>query len=93
MRTKLVNDGVIDKKLAPSYFIEGLLYNVPDDKFKANYADTFIECYNWLQNADRGKFVCPSKQHYLLGDFPVTWPVANCDQFLEELKNLWTKWP
>jgi hypothetical protein len=33
MRNNLVADGKIGQKIAPSYFIEGLLYNVPNDKF------------------------------------------------------------
>jgi len=92
MRGKLVDDGVIDKKLAPSYFIEGLLYNVPEDKFKSSYGDTFVACWNWLHNADRTKFVCPNNQYYLLGDLMVTWPAPDCDKFLESVKDLWNNW-
>ena len=29
MRSKLVDDGIIEKGTGPSYYIEGLLYNVP----------------------------------------------------------------
>ena len=39
LQTKLVNDGDLDKEL-PSYLIECLVYNVPDDCFgKTNYLD------------------------------------------------------
>lgn len=92
MHRKLVEEGRIDKSIAPSYFIEGLLFNVPNDKFSSNYGDTFVECYNWIQQADKTKFVTPSKQHYLLGNSPVTWPQANFERFLTELKSLWTNW-
>lgn len=92
MRGKLVDDGVIDKKLAPSYFIEGLLYNVPEDKFKSSYSDSVVACWDWLHNADRSKFVCPNNQYYLLGESNVTWPAPDCDKFLESVKNLWNNW-
>lgn len=92
MRKRLVDDGTIDKKLAPSYFIEGLLYNVPNEKFTNNYSDSFVACYNWILQADRTKFTTPSRQHYLLGDFQVTWPTQNCDKFLTKLKTLWANW-
>ena len=92
MRKRLVDDGTIDKALAPSYFIEGLLYNAPNDKFSSDYSESFIDCYNWILQANRTKFVTPSRQHYLIGDFQVTWPAQNCDKFLAELKTLWNNW-
>ncbi len=39
MRTRLVEDGSIPQGTAPSYFLEGLLYNVPDDKFGDSYGE------------------------------------------------------
>ena len=39
-------------------FLEGLLYNVPNDKFGTSYEDTFVNAYNWIINADSTEFVC-----------------------------------
>jgi len=58
MRSRLVNDGVTAEGSAPSYFLEGLLYNVPNDKFGTSYGDTFVAAMNWILEADRKKFVC-----------------------------------
>jgi len=44
------------------------------------------------RRADRSKFVCASEQYYLLGDFNVNWPAANCDLFQKETKELWNNW-
>src|SRR5215207_9804437 len=43
-RTHLVNNGAISDGLAPSYFIEGLLYNVPDIEFGSSYELSFGNC-------------------------------------------------
>jgi hypothetical protein len=93
MRGKLVEDRLIQQGSAPSYFIEGLLYNVPDDKFGGDYANTFAAAINWILEADRSKFVCANKLHPLLGDSVATsWPLPNCDLFLRALVNLWSDW-
>lgn len=94
LRSKLVDDGVIEAKLAPSYYLEGLLYNVPSDKFTSNYSTCFANAINWIQDdADKDKLVCANQQYYLLRDNSHTcWPRANCDKFLEEAIDLWNNW-
>lgn len=92
LRGKLVDDGSITQGIAASYFIEGLIYNVPDEKFAGSYGDTFVAAVNWIHAADRSKFVCANEQYYLLGDFSVNWPAANCDLFLAKLIQLWNNW-
>jgi hypothetical protein len=93
MRNKLVEDGAIERGSAPSYFIEGLLYNVLDDKFGNSYGSTFVAAMNWIFQAKRNDFVCANKQHYLVRDSVATcWPCANCDQFLNAAAALWNDW-
>jgi len=79
--------------LAPSYYLEGLLYNVPNDKFGTSYADSFVNAVNWIRGADRSQFVCANEQYYLLRDEPnVTWSAAKCESFLAAAVNLWNQW-
>lgn len=94
MRTKLVNDGIIEGKIAPSYYIEGLLYNVPDDKFTTDYEDCFVNAINWIQSeADKSKLLCANEQYYLLWEnTPTSWPKANSETFLKEIIKLWKEW-
>jgi hypothetical protein len=93
MRGKLVDDGVIGDRVAPSYFLEGLLYNVPKDKFGGSYADTFVAAWNWIVEADWKKFVCPSERHWLVRDSAATsWPVADCELFVNAVTELWNNW-
>src|ERR1700693_4662449 len=93
MRSRLVDNGVLAAGSAPSYFIEGLLYNVPNDKFGKSYDDSFVAAVNWILTADRTKFVTPSGQHYLTRDgFAECWPCANCSNFIDAIVKLWNEW-
>jgi hypothetical protein len=89
----MIADGKIEKGLAPSYYLEGLLYNVSADKFGANYTTTFVNCYDWLYSADRSNFVCANEQYYLLREgSPVTWRAGKCTQFLDAVADYWRNW-
>ena len=92
MRTRLVASGAIPKDLAPSYYVEGMLYNVPNYAFQGTYENTFIECINWLMQADRSLLNCPHEQHRLLGNANTQWPSNNCDRFLTAIVKEWNDW-
>lgn len=93
LRGKLVEEKLIAGGVAPSYYLEGLLYNVPDDKFTTSFTDCFVNSINWIREADRSKFVCANEQYYLLReDSPVTWRASKCDEFLAAAVELWKQW-
>ncbi len=93
IRGKLVKDRLIARDVAPSYYIEGLLYNVPNCKFTIDYRDCFFNCISWIQQADRTKFVCANGQYPLLEDnSPVTWQAVKCKKFLQATVELWNQW-
>ena len=92
MRNRMVNDGFIGTGIAPSYFLEGLLYNAPVINFGKSYSDTLVNCLNWIVEADRSKFVCANEQYYLIRDTRVTWAAAHCDLFLKKLLEFWNAW-
>jgi hypothetical protein len=83
LRNKMIADGDIAVDLAPSYFIEGLLYNVPVDRFGGTYNQNFNDTLNWLAEADRSKFTCANDLFYLChSTSPVTWRSEKCTAFL-----------
>jgi hypothetical protein len=93
MRSRLITEGMLENEVAPSYYLEGLLYNVLNDKFGNSYEDTFVNAINWILEADRSKFVCANEQYYLLfEDSPVTWRAEKCDKFLDAAVDLWKQW-
>lgn len=87
-RTYLVEEGVISGDLAPSYFLECMLYNVPDPAYKSNYKDSFYDILGWLSNADLNEFVCQNKQHSLFGDTPEQWSRSSARQLIRSLQAL-----
>ena len=92
IRSAMEHYGLINKEIAPSYFLEGLLYNVPNERFGGSYENTMASCINWITNADRSKFTCANKKHVLFGDWQETWPAAKYDQFMDALVRYWHNW-
>ena len=92
-RERMVAQGLLAEGVAPSYYIEGLLYNVPTHCFGNTYQDTVIACVNWLYKADRSVFLCANKQYNLLDGNPdVTWNSESCKIFLSAFVELWNGW-
>ncbi|MGH8545584.1 MAG: nucleotidyltransferase domain-containing protein [Gammaproteobacteria bacterium] len=94
LREKLVEDRRLARAVAPSYYLEGVLYNVPSGLFGASYEDSFVNAVNWLRNdADLDQLVCANEQCYLLRDVPyVCWKRANCETFLDAVVRVWNDW-
>lgn len=93
MRNKLVADNMLKDGIAPSYFIEGLLYNAPNNLFGNGFGNTFVATINWLDKGDREKYVCVNEQYYLLHPTStVTWRAENCETFIRAVCNLWNEW-
>ena len=57
---------------APSYFIECLLYNVPDGLFAPKLAQTYAGIVGWLKNANLQDFQCQNGRAPLFGPGPRT---------------------
>jgi|SRR6266571_1481824 len=93
LRGRLIDEKVIASGVAPSYYLEALLYNVPGDKFTTSYENCFVNSISWIQEADRSKFVCANEQYYLLREnSPVTWRASKCDEFIAAAVELWNQW-
>lgn len=94
LRSRCVTDGILTSGAAPSYYLEGLLYNVPSSKFVNSYRDTFANVINWLEReADKEKLVCANEQYYLLRDGEHTcWPKKDGQAFLDAAVRLWNSW-
>jgi hypothetical protein len=90
LRNALVQEGKIKDGLAPSYFLEGLLYNVPISQFGGTEQQNLKDTLEWLNKADRSKFLCANEQYYLFhASSPVTWRTENCEKFLGAAVERW----
>jgi hypothetical protein len=94
LRSKLVADGDLKAGIAASYYLEGLLYNVPNAKFGNSYADCFVNSMNWIQTeADKDKLLCANEQYYLLWNGTHTsWEKADAEAFIEAAIKMWNEW-
>lgn len=94
LRSKLVADGALRAGIAPSYYLEGLLYNVPSEKFGFSFTDCFVGAMNWIQTeADKSKLVCANEQYYLLWNGSQTsWERDNAEAFIAAAIKLWNEW-
>ncbi len=68
---------------APSYYIECLLYNVPNNCFVNNRQDTYIKVVNWLGENLNSSFICQNKMLNLFGNKPEQWKLKDAEYFIQ----------
>ncbi|MBA4307014.1 MAG: nucleotidyltransferase [Sphingopyxis sp.] len=90
MRNAMIADGYLLEGVAPSYFLEGMLYNVPSQLFVNSRAQTFVNYINWLDGCEHSKLVCANERYYLLfaGD-PVCWNETDYTKFRVAAVKYW----
>lgn len=81
----------------PSYFLEGLLYNVPTKYFESSRLRTYAQTLGTLQAARETPgaltmFHCQNGQHKLIGDAPWQTNLFAVQQVIQSLLNLWKLW-
>ena len=91
-RNRLVDKGALTKDDAPSYFIECLLYNVPDHLFAQKLAPTYTGILNWLKTAKLRDFQCQNGQVPLFGRQREQWAVDKSRAFVKAMQELWDTW-
>lgn len=92
-RKYLVSQGRLDAAMAPSYFVECGLYNLPNECFTAGSADTFYRILKWLDdNPDWTQGVTQSQQTLLFGSSPEQWQTGAARWFHSSLVELWNDW-
>ena len=90
MRNSMIEKGLIEDGVAPSYFIEGMLYNVANEHFSGTYQEMFEQCFNAVISADATKFTTASRMHWLVRDgSSVCWPSSSFQTFMSALKRYW----
>ena len=88
-RNRLVKKKMLAKSDTFSYFIECLLYNVPDDLFKPKLAPTYTGIVDWLKTAKLDDFECQNGRGDLFGSGKEQWSVKKAQAFVRELQGLW----
>jgi len=93
MRSRMVEENKLGNGVAPSYYLEGMFYNVPVEQYDTtSFGNTFVNGINWLLKSDKAKLVCANWQYYLLGNSNVQWTEHNFNTFLAGVCSMWDKW-
>ena len=88
-RNRLVEEKATTKADAPSYFIECLLYNVPDGLFKPKLAPRYAATVDWLKIADLQGIKCQNGRVGLFGPGREQWTVKKARKLVRAMQGLW----
>jgi hypothetical protein len=91
-RTYMEDHGTLADGIAPSYYVECLLYNAPNRHFGTSYQATLYNILKWLSEADLTNLICQNGQTTLFGTTPEQWTTQNAKTFITRLITLWNDW-
>lgn len=66
MRNAMIDAGFIRDGVAPSYFVEGMLYNVPNEQFSWTHQQTVENTLSWLEQCNVPDLLCANERYYLI---------------------------
>lgn len=91
LRSQLIEQGYLKSGVAPSYYLEGLMYNLPEGCFAGTFQDQMTASLAWLRDQGSGtELVCPNRQFYLVRDGALTcWPTDDFRAFLAAATRRW----
>lgn len=96
VREKLVRDDSSLKGRYPSYFLECLIYNIPNSRFGGGHQGCFHDCLAWLTDVLLGDeeqdFVCQNRQQWLFGGSVTQWNEADAQRYVGDVIELWNNW-
>ncbi len=93
IRNRMIEDGVLKEGVAPSYFIEGMLWNVPKEHFGKDFDSSFVNTFNWVLQADTDKLLCANEMFFLVRDNAHNcWPSGNFSTYLRAARDYWESW-
>ncbi len=90
MRKAMVNHGFLADGVAPSYFLEGMLWNVPSQYFTNSFRETFENYLPWLAHCNSMQLTCANGLHPLVRDeYQICW---NTNDFTNFIRSAWHYW-
>ena len=90
LRNAMVDEGFLSDGIAPSYFLEGMLWNVPNQNFVASYQQTFENYLCWLEHCNARELSCANDLHWLIRDqSEVCWNMNDYLTFLDAARRYW----
>lgn len=91
-RAYAVDKGLLHKDTAPSYFLQCMIYNVPNEHFAGNDSTAVYNTLKYLIENNRQGFTTQSGQHALFGNSNIHWNQDDATKTLNALAHLWDNW-
>jgi len=91
-RTYMVEKGILVAGVAPSYFIEGALYNVPDHLFLGSFSDTVPAIINYLLTAPFTSLLSQNGVVPLIGESSTQWRKEDFTALVVAASKTWDNW-
>jgi hypothetical protein len=92
-RNYAIERNLLPKGIAPSYFVECLLFNVLDVHYRgAGLRETYFNIAKYLMENPIGAFMCQNGQLALFGTASTQWNTTDASVFIRGLANLWDRW-
>lgn len=89
-RNALVSAGKLPDGVAPSYFLEGLLWNMPANQFEGSIQSTVDNFVGWVGSTDRTQLSCANNLHWLVRDnTQVCWPGSHFQSYVSAVQADW----
>jgi hypothetical protein len=89
-RNTLVDSGKLKEGVAPSYFLEGLLWNLPNTNFMPTFGSTMNNFVEWVGSVDATQLSCANDLHWLVRDnAAVCWPSESYRAYVAAIRGDW----
>lgn len=91
MRNKLIEDRKIVENVAPSYFVECLAYNIPNNNFGSSLHSSVLNSLKWFsENHEKFSHLkCQNEVTDLFGSEGTQWNIPHCQTFTSAIITLW----
>lgn len=90
LRNTMTDQGFLAEGRAPSYFIEGLLWNMPYGQYAYSNQGTVDGYMSWLSHLDVSEMTCANGIHWLVRpNFPTSWKTADFEAYRDALGQFW----
>ncbi|WP_109300598.1 nucleotidyltransferase [Aquimarina sp. AU474] len=97
MKASMVDKNYITKELAPSYFLECLIYNSQNSNFRqSSYGDITVSIINQfsadLKNGKMANYLVQNEQRKLFGSGDQQWNIDDATTFVNQLIRFWNEY-
>lgn len=97
MKASMVDKNYISKELAPSYFLECLIYNSQNSNFRqSSFGDIAVSIINQfssdLNNGNMANYLVQNEQRKLFGSEDQQWNIDDATTFVNQLIRFWNEY-